>query len=162
MRNTIANLELFRVDPDTTEVVPLLGLPIMAGFPSPADDFVEAVLDLNKELVRFPESTFLGRVKGDSLRDLDIEAGDVLVVDKLLRPDLSAVRETLQKKPGYRRKPQLIVCWLDGGFTVKMVKLFPTRCLLYSANEAYPPIIVTAENEFILWGVVTYVIKKTY
>ena len=164
MRSDIPNLELFRLDPESELLLPLLGQPVMAGFPSPADDFIEEVVDLKKELTRHPESTFMGRVKGDSLADLNIEAGDVLIVDKLLRSELRVqeAREKVLKHRHYREKPVLVVCYLDGGYTVKIIKLFPTFCLLLSANNAYKPIRVDEHNQFMLWGVVTWVLKKTY
>ena len=117
---------------------------IKAGFPSPAQDYLEQAIDLNKELIRHPASTFYGRVVGDSMRDEGIEEGDILVIDKsleLLNDDLA-------------------VCHIDGEFTVKRVRLEPDAAWLVPSNSNYPPIKVTKDNEFMVWGIVTYTIKK--
>lgn len=117
---------------------------IKAGFPSPAQDYLEQAIDLNKELIRHPASTFYGRVVGDSMRDEGIEEGDILVIDKsleLLNDDLA-------------------VCYIDGEFTVKRVRLEPDAAWLVPSNSNYPPIKVTKDNEFMVWGIVTYTIKK--
>lgn len=117
---------------------------IKAGFPSPAQDYLEQAIDLNKELIRHPASTFYGRVVGDSMRDEGIEEGDILVIDKsleLLNDDLA-------------------VCYIDGEFTVKRVRLEPDAAWLVPSNNNYPPIKVTKDNEFMVWGIVTYTIKK--
>ena len=117
---------------------------IKAGFPSPAQDYLEQAIDLNKELIRHPASTFYGRVVGDSMRDEGIEEGDILVIDKsleLLNDDLA-------------------VCYIDGEFTVKRVRLEPDAAWLVPSNSNYPLIKVTKDNEFMVWGIVTYKIKK--
>lgn len=117
---------------------------IKAGFPSPAQDYLEQAIDLNKELIRHPASTFYGRVVGDSMRDEGIEEGDILVIDKsleLLNDDLA-------------------VCYIDGEFTVKRVRLEPDAAWLVPSNSNYPPRKVTKDNEFMVWGIVTYTIKK--
>lgn len=117
---------------------------IKAGFPSPAQDYLEQAIDLNKELIRHPASTFYGRVVGDSMRDEGIEEGDILVIDKsleLLNDDLA-------------------VCYIDGEFTVKRVRLEPDAAWLVPSNSNYPLIKVTKDNEFMVWGIVTYTIKK--
>lgn len=117
---------------------------IKAGFPSPAQDYLEQAIDLNKELIRHPASTFYGRVVGDSMRDEGIEEGDILVIDKSL--------ELLDD--------DLAVCYIDGEFTVKRVRLEPDAAWLVPSNSNYPPIKVTKDNEFMVWGIVTYTIKK--
>ena len=117
---------------------------IKAGFPSPAQDYLEQAIDLNKELIRHPASTFYGRVVGDSMRDEGIEEGDILVIDKSL--------ELLDD--------DLAVCFIDGEFTVKRVRLEPDAASLVPSNSNYPPIKVTKDNEFMVWGIVTYTIKK--
>lgn len=117
---------------------------IRAGFPSPAQDYMELAIDLNKELIRNPASTFYGRVVGDSMREEGIEEDDILVIDKSL--DLA--------------DNDLAVCFIDGEFTVKRVRLEPDAVWLVPSNDAYPPIRVTADNQFMVWGIVTYTIKK--
>lgn len=117
---------------------------IRAGFPSPAQDYMEQAIDLNREIVRHPASTFYGRVVGDSMKDEGIEEGDILVIDKSL--------ELLDN--------DLAVCFIDGEFTVKRVRLEPDAAWLVPSNPDYPLIKVTKDNEFMVWGIVTYTIKK--
>jgi DNA polymerase V len=116
---------------------------ISAGFPSPADDFLDAGIDLNQELIKHPYSTFYGRVKGDSMRDVGIHNGDILIIDK-----------SLEASNG-----RIAVCFIDGEFTVKKIKIEQSCCWLMPANENYKPIKVTSDNEFLIWGVVINVIK---
>jgi DNA polymerase V len=117
---------------------------ISAGFPSPANDYLEGCIDLNKELIRNPDSTFFGRVKGMSMRDAGIDDGDVLIVDKSI-----AARDGM-----------FAVCFIDGEFTLKKISVGKKTVTLYPANDQYQPITVTEENDFRIWGIVTYVIKK--
>lgn len=117
---------------------------IKAGFPSPAQDYLEQAIDLNKELIRHPASTFYGRVVGNSMRDEGIEDGDILVIDKSL--------ELIDD--------DLAVCFIDGEFTVKRVRLEADAAWLVPSNTDYPLIKVTKDNDFMVWGIVTYTIKK--
>jgi DNA polymerase V len=117
---------------------------IAAGFPSPANDYLESTIDLNKELIRNPSSTFFGRVKGLSMKDAGIDDQDILIVDKSITP-----RDNL-----------IAVCFIDGEFTLKKIKIGKKTITLLPANENYSPIVVTEENDFLIWGIVTYVIKK--
>jgi len=116
---------------------------ISAGFPSPADDFLDSSIDLNRELIKNPHSTFYGKVRGDSMRDLGIHNGDILIVDKSLEP----------------HNGKIAVCYIDGEFTVKKIKTDTDCCWLMPANEDYHPIRVTEENDFVIWGIVINVIK---
>ena len=116
---------------------------LKAGFPSPADDIKEK-LDLMKFLVRHPASTFYFRISGVSMVDASLDEGDIVIVDRSL--DL------------YNNC--IAVCFIDGEFTVKRVSVGEDSIRLLPANDSYKPIIVTKENEFIVWGIVTYVIKK--
>jgi DNA polymerase V len=117
---------------------------ISAGFPSPADDYMEAGIDLNRELIRNPGATFFGRVKGFSMQDAGISDGDVLVIDKSLEPRNGAVA----------------VCFLDGEFTVKRIRIENGELFLVPENKEFQPIRITDGNDFMVWGIVTYVIKK--
>lgn len=138
---------------------------IHAGFPSPAQDYMSPFIDLNKELVRHPLSTFYGRVVGDSMIDAGIQEGDILVIDKSLEPTEGA----------------MAVCFIDGEFTLKYISfqdpkdpskvespsprksydiLHTKDIWLLPANKKYPPIHVEEGNDFTVWGIVTYVIKK--
>ena len=123
---------------------PMAASGISAGFPSPADDYMEPGIDLNAELIRNPGSTFFGRVRGVSMKEAGIDEGDVLVIDRSLESRNGAVA----------------VCFLDGEFTVKRISITPEGLFLLPANSDYHPIRITEENEFVVWGIVTYVIKK--
>jgi len=129
----------------TTELdLPFVEQGISAGFPSPADDFLDISIDLNKELIKNPSATFYGRVKGDSMKNAGLENGDLLIIDKSLEP--------IDNK--------IAVCFIDGEFTVKRIKIEATIIWLIAENESYKPIKVTKDNEFVIWGIVTTVIKK--
>ena len=119
---------------------------IRAGFPSPAQDYMSERIDLNRELVRHPATTFYARAVGDSMKGRGIDDGDLLVIDKSLEP----------------RDGDIVVAFVDGEFTLKTVKLEPDgSCLwLMPANDDYSPIKVTEGNNFIVWGVLTYNIKR--
>lgn len=119
---------------------------IRAGFPSPAQDYMSDSIDLNQELIRHPATTFYARAVGDSMKGCGIDDGDLLVIDKAIDP----------------QEGDIVVAYIDGEFTLKKVKLEPDgRCLwLIPANDEYPPIKVTDENDFIIWGVLTYNIKR--
>lgn len=136
-----------RLYASATEVelsLPLVTGGISAGFPSPALDFVDVSIDMNKYLIKHPSATFYGRVKGDSLRNAGIDDGDLLVIDRSLA--LTAGK--------------IAVCYVDGEFTAKRVEVRGDTIWLMPANEKYQPIKVTAEQDFLVWGVVTHVIKS--
>lgn len=137
-----------KIDFFTADTTSDLSLPlaegIKAGFPSPAQDYIDLAFDLNKELVKNPSSTFYGRVRGDSMVDEGINDGDILVIDKSL-------------PPADGRKA---VCYIDGEFTLKTIRVKKDGIYLMPANPAYKPIKVTEENDFVVWGIVTYVIHK--
>lgn len=137
-------LEIVGADTSSQLPLPYADQGIRAGFPSPAQDYMDLSIDLNRELIRNPSSTFYGRVKGDSMQDAGVSEGDVLVIDKSLEP----------------QDGDMAVCFLDGEFTLKFIQLEKDTIWLIPANEAYDPIRVTAENEFLIWGIVTYTIKN--
>jgi DNA polymerase V len=137
-------LEIFSADTSTSVCLPFVESGISAGFPSPADDFLDAAIDLNKEFVKNPSTTFYGRVRGDSMINAGLNTGDLLIIDKSLEP--------VENK--------IAVCFIDGEFTVKRIKIEKDIVWLVAENENYKPIKVTADNDFIIWGIVTTVIKK--
>ncbi len=125
--------------------VPLMADALKAGFPSPAEDYLEGTIDLNEALISNPAATFCARVSGNSMQEEGIVEGDVLVIDRSLDPKTN----------------DIAVCFVDGEFTVKKIKIEKDHCWLIPANKAFDPIKVTEDNEFIIWGVVSYVIKKS-
>ncbi len=117
---------------------------ISAGFPSPADDFKEIRISLDKELVKNEEATFYARVSGDSMQGAGLENGDLLIIDRSIEPSNN----------------KIAVCFVDGEFTVKRIKIESKKVHLIPENKKYSPIEINEENELIIWGIVTYVIKK--
>lgn len=124
--------------------LPLADGGIRAGFPSPAQDFVDLSIDLNKELIKHPSSTFYGRVKGESMKNMGISDGDLVIIDKSLRP----------------QNGKIAVCYLDGEFTMKTIRMGKGCCWLVPANDDFQPIKVTEDNDFLIWGIVVHVIKS--
>lgn len=137
-------IDIYSADTQSVLELPFISEGIRAGFPSPAMDFEDVSIDLNKYVVRHPSATFYGRVKGDSMRDVGIEDGDLIVIDRSIEP----------------ANGKIAVCYIDGEFTIKKIKLDKDCCWLLPANENYEPIKVTKDNEFIIWGIVTHVIKS--
>jgi DNA polymerase V len=124
--------------------LPLVEATVSAGFPSPADDYSESRLDLNKELITNKSATFYARVRGDSMTLAGISDGDLLIIDKSRTPVNGSV----------------VVCLIDGEFTVKRLHKNGNQYYLMPENNNYQPIKIKPENEFAIWGVVTYTIKK--
>ena len=136
-------LPFFRPDFESDIRIPYIKEGVSAGFPSPATDFTENNIDLNKELCKNPLSTFYIKVKGNSMINAGINDKDILIVDKSLEP----------------KNNKIAVCFIDGEFTVKRINVEKEGVYLMPENENYQPIKVTDENELIIWGIVTYVIK---
>jgi DNA polymerase V len=123
--------------------LPVVSAGISAGFPSPAMDFIDLTIDMNRHLIKHPSATFYGRVKGHSMKDVGIFDGDLLVIDKSLEP----------------KNDKIAVCYLDGEFTVKRIKVDNGCIWLVPANTDFQPIRVNEDNDFLIWGIVTHVIK---
>jgi len=129
---------------NTKETSPLVDATVMAGFPSPAEQYTEAPLDLNELLVKHPAATFFVRAAGDSMIDAGIRPGDILVVDRSMEPHDGAV----------------VIAALDGEFTVKFFRNDGAGVRLEASNRRYKPIIPDGEAELRIFGVVTAVIHK--
>lgn len=138
------NIDIYSAITETDLDLPFVDGGISAGFPSPALDFVDAKIDLNKHLIKHPSATFYGRVKGHSLKNAGIDDGDLLVIDRSLEPTSG----------------KIAVCYIDGEFTAKRIKKTKTEVWLLPENEEYPPIKIEEDNNFIVWGIVTHVIKS--
>lgn len=137
-------LDIFGAETDNKVELPLAQSGISAGFPSPADDPMELKLDLNRELIRNPASTFFARVSGVSMIDDGVGDGDLLLIDKSVEPYDGC----------------LAVCYIDGDFTLKRFQDNGDHAFLVPANKNYTKIKVTTDNDFMIWGVVRYLIKK--
>lgn len=139
-----SQLQFFIPDLSESVKLPLVDAFISAGFPSPADDYLEGKLNLNELLIRNPSSTFFARVQGNSMIDAGIHDGDILIIDKSLAPNHESV----------------LICFIDGEFTVKRVKKENGELYLMPQNQNFAPIKVSRDSDFRLWGVVTYCIHS--
>ncbi len=137
-------IDIFSADTETELKLPFVDEGISAGFPSPALDFLDLTIDLNKHLIKHPSSTFYGRVKGFSLKNAGISDNDLLIIDRSIEPT----------------NGKIAVCYIDGEFTAKRLKVEKKQVWLMPENEDYQPIKITEDNELIIWGIVTHVIKS--
>jgi DNA polymerase V len=131
--NTESNLEM-----------PYISSGIKAGFPSPAADFDGSRISIDQIVVKNATATFYAKANGNSMIGAGIDDGDILVIDKSIEP----------------QDGKIAVCFIDGEFTVKRIKVQENSLLLLPENKLFEPIEITQENDFIIWGIVTYVVKK--
>ena len=124
--------------------LPFIENGIKAGFPSPAEDFQGKRISLDRELIKNETATFFAKVDGDSMQDAGMSDGDLLVIDRSLEPMTG----------------KIAVCMLDGEFTVKRLRVEQDGVYLVPENKMYQEIKVTEDQELVIWGIVTYVIKK--
>jgi DNA polymerase V len=125
--------------------IPLYASKVSAGFPSPADDYLEQKLDLNTHLIQHPAATFFVRASGDSMKNAGIQSGDMLIVDRSLAP----------------AHGKIVIAAVQGELTVKRLSCQNGRVTLMPENPAFSPIDITNEQEIVIWGVVTHVIHET-
>ena len=144
MKKAEENLIFFQPKQDQNRSIPLAHTGVSAGFPSPADDFKELRISIDQEVVKNEEATFYARVAGQSMQGAGLDDGDLLVIDRSKEPEDNAIA----------------VCFIDGEFTVKRLKVEAECVYLMPENPNYSPIKVTEDNQLIIWGVVTYVVKK--
>jgi DNA polymerase V len=123
---------------------PLLGSHVPAGFPSPAQDYIEASLDLNDYLIAHPNSTFFVRVEGYSMLEAGIHPDDILIVDRALEASNN----------------KIVIAIVDGELTVKRLKITDDIYWLVPENQTFSPIRIGEDVDFVIWGVATYVIHK--
>jgi len=124
--------------------IPLLASYISAGFPSPADDYLEGGIDISRYLIQSPASTYMMRVKGNSMVDANIHEGDILIIDR--------AQDAADGLP--------VICNLEGEFTVKTFKRIKDKAFLVPANPAYDSIEITEEMDMRVWGVVVWILHK--
>ena len=130
--------------PGTRVKIPFFQGAVSCGFPSPADDFMETPISLDRTLIKNPTATFFVRAKGDSMTGLGIQSGDVLIVDRAVTPKLGDV----------------VLAVVHNEFTVKQLKKEETQYLLAAANPQYPNIKIDPEQGCEIWGVITTVIHS--
>lgn len=140
-------LELFRGGFSTPLPLPFADMGIQAGFPSPAQDYVDKSLDFNRELIEHPSATFYAKVVGSSMIGAGIAEGDIVVIDRAVDPE----------------QDDIVVVFIDGEFTIKYIDLSEARqgrIWLRPANPDFSPIKVDVTADFRVWGVVVKVIKS--
>lgn len=142
--NTNKKLQFYSIEDVDLNNVPLYGDTVPAGFPSPADDYLDMDLNLHDYLVQHPSATFCVRAIGDSMVDAGIHSSDVMVVDRALNP----------------KNNDIVLAVVNGEFTVKRIKKNENELYLMPANDNYRPIKITEEMNFQVWGVVTFIIHK--
>jgi len=136
--------ELYKAEEGTDKSIPLYSNKISAGFPSPAEDYIENRLDLNEYLIKNPSSTFFAKVQGDSMVKVGINDGDILIVDRSLEPVTG----------------KIIIGVLNGEFTVKRIIKKGKQFFLQPENDNFKPIEITNNPDFSIWGIVTHSIHK--
>ena len=137
-------IEVFKIDKSTKIELPLFSDAVPAGFPSPADDYIENNLDLNKYLIQHPSSTFYIKVNGDSMVEANIYCGDILIIDRSIKIQNNDVA--------------LVI--LNGNFTVKRLRIIGKTILLVPENAKYQTVKVSKEMDFEVWGKVVWSIHK--
>jgi len=137
-------ITFFFPDFESSNELPFISSGIKAGFPSPAADFDESKISLDNVLVKNREATFYAKASGTSMIGAGIDDGDIMVIDRSIEPQNNKVA----------------VCFIDGEFTIKRIKVEKDCVYLMPENKQFQPIKVTEENELIIWGMVTYVIKS--
>ncbi len=137
-------VEIYDLSDDLSKLeLPFYQYTISAGFPSPADDYIDLRLDLNQLLIKNPSATFFVRVSGDSMINAGILDGDILTVDRSLLPE----------------EGKIVIAAINGECTVKRIS-YKNNCLfLIPENEAYQPIVITHHDSFDIWGIVTAIVR---
>ena len=135
-------IKIYSIEKNSNIQIEFVGT-IKAGFPSPANDFLKEKIDLNRYVSLHADATYYAKVDGISMEG-EFSDGDLLVIDKSIEPI----------------DGKIAVCYIDGEFTVKRIKIEDKRCLLIPTNSDFPIIEVTDGSQFQIWGVVSYVIKK--
>ena len=137
-------LDIFCIEKNVFTDIPIFTNSVQAGFPSPAEDYMDLDLNLQDHLIQNPSSTFCVRAVGESMKDTGIQSGDIMLVDKSLTP----------------KNRSIVLAVIDGEFIIKRVNLSNKELYLISENENFPPIKITEEIDVQVWGVVTYIIHK--
>ena len=141
---TTNNLEFFTVSVDSKKEIPFIDTMVSAGFPSPADDYLEDKLDLNEYLIKHPAATFFVRVAGDSMINAGIYDNDIIIVDRSIKP----------------KHGKIVVAALDGQMTIKRLYRRDDKIMLLPENELFKPIEILDSMDMVIWGVATNVIHS--
>ena len=119
---------------------------VCAGFPSPASDYIEGEIDLNKYLIKNPLATFIAKAQGNCMLQAGIHSGDLLIVDRSIKPQNNSI----------------VIASINGDLTVKRIKILGKKFLLTSDNKKYGNIEINNESDIFIWGIVTKVIHNVY
>ena len=144
MSNSLKVKEIYSFQSKKKAELPLFNTQISAGFPSPADDYIDRKLDLNEFLIKNSAATFFVRVDGESMIDSGIHSGDILIVDRSLKPNNNRV----------------VIARLNGELTVKRIRKSKSSIYLLPDNKDFKPILIDESMDFEVWGVVTNVIHS--
>lgn len=137
--------KIFKFEKKKDLKLPLFISKVPAGFPSPAEDYIEKYLDLNELLIKHPSATYFVKVSGNSMIEAGIHDGDILIVDRALEP----------------KNNDIVIAIVDGELTVKRLVIKDNKIYLYPENSNYKPIeIDSEERDLLIWGIATYVIHK--
>ena len=137
-------LDIYAVEESILTDISMFTDSVQAGFPSPAEDYMDLDLNLQDHLIQNPSATFCVRAVGESMNDAAIQSGDIMLVDKSLTP----------------KNRSIVLAVIDGEFTIKRVNVSDKELYLMPENENFPPIKIAEEMDFQVWGVVTYIIHK--
>lgn len=137
-------ITVFQPEENNPSEVPFVSSGIKAGFPSPAADFDGTKISLDKIVIKHKEATFYAKASGNSMIGAGIDDGDILVIDRSLEPAHN----------------KIAVCFIDGEFTVKRIQIEKDCVYLVPENNTYEPIKVTEDNDLLIWGIVTHVLKS--
>lgn len=137
--------QVYDVDPTSRQTVALASSSVQAGFPSPADDHLEAALDFNDLLIETPAATFAVRIAGDSMIEVGIFAGDIAVVDRAKTPSNGDV----------------VLAIVNGEFTVKRLRRSGGKITLVAENKDYDPIQIGNDDQLEIWGVIKRTIRMS-
>ncbi len=135
---------VFKLQTNIKYDIPLILARIPAGFPSPAEDYVEQKLDLNQYLIKHPSATFFVRADGESMTGAGINSGDMLIVDRATKAANNSV----------------VLAVINGDFTIKRIRKVGEKIFLIPENPNFKPIEITADMEFEIWGTVLHVIRS--
>ncbi|MBN2455869.1 MAG: translesion error-prone DNA polymerase V autoproteolytic subunit [Sedimentisphaerales bacterium] len=135
---------VYRPDSSTQYLQSFFDVGVSAGFPSPAADYEEGKLDLNRHLIRNPAATFFVKANGDSMIGAGIHSGDILIVDRSLEP----------------KDKSVVIAVINGELTVKKIRIRNRKIILEPENHNYPVQEITPDTDFEVWGVVTSVIHR--
>ncbi len=138
--------EIYSFEQNKKVVRPLFSCGVSAGFPSPAEDYIDQKLDLNELLITNPAATFFVRVAGDSMTGVGINHDDLLIVDRSLEP----------------ANGKIVIAVINGELTVKRLMMDGKSCQLVAENPNYKPLHISEEMAFEVWGIVTSVIHRFY